>query len=105
MITQLDEKRLLLQRINGYPVDLVLKLGKEIGEIYSLQFDDKSYDQKNYSYFNRDVAIPKIAEQVTDTQLVSFCGKPETKAQMSKTNFRGGFYNLEGGELRLESKC
>jgi Holliday junction DNA helicase RuvB len=50
------------------------------------------------------VAIPKIAEQLTDSQLVSFCGRPETKAQINKTNFWGRFYTLEGGELRLESK-
>ncbi len=104
MLTQLEEKMLLLQRINGYPENLALKLGKEIGEPYSLQFDDKSYDPKSCSYFNRDTAIPKIAERLTDSHLVSFCVRPETKAQMSKTNFLGKFYTLEAGELRLGSK-
>ncbi len=104
MLTQLEEKLLLLQRINGYPENLVLKLGKEIGEPYSLQFDDNNYDPKKYTYFNRDVAIPKIAELVTDSQLVSFCCNPKTKVQISNVNFRGRFYTLEAGELRLESK-
>jgi len=104
VFAQFDEKKLLLYRFNNYPIDLVLSLGKEIAELYSLQFDDRSYDPKKYAYFSRDIAIPKIAEQVTDSQLVSFCGNTETKVQISKINFQGRFYTLEAGELRLGSK-
>jgi len=103
MTTSLNEKKLLLNRLPRYPTDLVLKLGEEIGEPYCLQFDDSGYDQQNYRYFNHDEAIPKIAELVTDDQLLSFFANPDTKAEVGKITFRGMFYTLKGGELKCES--
>ena len=103
MTTSLNEKKLLLDRLPRYPTDLVLKLGEEIGEPYCLQFDDSGYDQQNYRYFNHDEAIPKIAELVTDDQLLSFFANPDTKVEVGKITFRGMFYTLKGGELKCES--
>jgi len=101
MSTPLDEKKLLLDRLRYS--GLVLKLGKEIGEPYCLQFSDSGYDQ-NYGYFNHEEAIPKVAERIADDQLVSFFAKPKTRHEVGKVTFMGKFYTLKNGELKLESE-
>lgn len=95
-----EEKTLLLHSLYR---DLLLRLGKEIGEPYCLQFDERGYDQ-NCRSFQEDEAIPKIAERVTDAQLVSFFAQPEIRARACKLVFRGKYYTLKAGQLSLQTE-
>lgn len=94
---QMQERRLLLEALkySGVP----LKLGKAIGEPYCSQFNDDGYDAK-YNRFDAAAAIPKIAEKVTDDQLVSFLSNGTADSCV----FRGRFYTLRDGRLTLETE-
>ena len=90
------ERELLLQELKYSGI--VLKLGKEIGDSYCLQFNDDGYDQ-HYSRFDNATAIPGIAEKVTDEQLISFFSKNPVRGY----TFKGRFYTLRDGALVLET--
>jgi len=92
---EIDERKLLLKKLNS---DVLLKLGKEIGEPCCLQFDDRGYDPQ-YNYFDAPIAIPKIAEKANDEQLVSFFSTTPAKG----CSFKGRFYTLGDGRLILGS--
>gem|GEM_PF-534772 len=91
------ERELLLQELKYAGV--VLRMGKEIGDSYCLQFNDDGYDQQ-YSRFDNSTAIPRIAERVTDEQLVSFFSKNPVPGY----TFKGRFYSLRDGALALETE-
>ena len=90
------ERRLLLEELRYSNV--ILELGKEIGEPYCLQFNKDGYDQQ-YTRFDNATAIPRIAEKVTDDQLVSFFSGNPAKGY----TFKGKFYTLRDGALVLET--
>jgi Holliday junction DNA helicase RuvB len=87
-----EERKLLLEELKY--TDILLKLGKTIEEPYCLLFDDKGYDSK-YNRLDLSLAIPKIAEKVTDEQLVSFFSENPAKGYC----FRGRFYTMKDGRL------
>ena len=91
------ERKLLLQELRYS--NLILKLGKEIGEPYCLQFNDDGYDQQ-YARFDNATAISRIAEKVTDDQLVSFFSNNPARGYA----FKGEFYTLRDGVLALETE-
>ena len=93
---RIAERKLLLEELRYSNV--VLRLGKEIGEPYCLQFNDDGYGQQ-YSRFENTVAIPKVAEKATDDQLVSFFSRNPVKGY----TFKGKFYTLMDGALVLET--
>jgi len=93
-IGRTTERKLLLEELRYSGV--ALKLGKEIGDIYCLRFNDDGYDQQ-YSRFDSSIAIPVLAEKVTDDQLVSYFVKNPVKGY----SFKGRFYTLRDGVLFL----
>ncbi len=93
---QIVERKLLLEELRYSGI--ILTLGKEIGEPYCLQFNDNGYDQQ-YARFDNTIAIPKIAEKVTDEQLVSFFSKNPAKGY----TFKGKFYTMRDGVLAMET--
>jgi Holliday junction DNA helicase RuvB len=93
---RITERKLLLEELKY--CNVVLRLGKETGEPYCLQFNDDGYD-KQYSRFDNATAIPGIAEKVTDEQLVSFFSKNAVKGY----TFKGRFYTLKDGVLVPET--
>jgi len=93
---RITERKLLLEELKY--CNVVLRLGKETGEPYCLQFNDDGYDQQ-YSRFDNAMAIPRIAEKVTDEQLVSFLSRNPVKGY----TFKGRFYTLKDGALVLET--
>ncbi len=90
------ERKLLLEELRYSNV--ILELGKEIGEPYCLQFNKDGYDQQ-YTRFDNATAIPKIAEKATDDHLVSFFSGNPAKGY----TFKGKFYTLRDGALFLET--
>jgi Holliday junction DNA helicase RuvB len=91
---RIAERQLLLEELKYS--NIMLKLGKEIREPYCLQFNDDGYDQQ-YNRFDNSTAIPKIAEKVTDEELVSFFSRNPAKGY----SFKGKFYTLRDGSLVL----
>jgi len=90
------ERKLLLEELRYSNV--ILELGKEIGEPYCLQFNKDGYDQQ-YTRFDNTTAIPRIAEKATDDQLASFFSGNPAKGY----TFKGKFYTLRDGALFLET--
>ncbi len=90
------ERKLLLTEIQYS--NLILKLGKAVEEPYCCQFNDDGYDQQ-YTRFDNEVAIKKIAETVTDDQLVSFFADNPVTGY----TFKGQFYTLRNGTLVLDT--
>lgn len=90
---QIAERKILLEKL-GY--DIILKLGQGIGEPYCLQFNEQGYDAQ-YKRLDTSVAIPKIAERITDDQLVSLLSD---KLPLYRA-FKGKFYTLRDGKLRV----
>ncbi|MDD4984945.1 MAG: hypothetical protein PHQ43_04010 [Dehalococcoidales bacterium] len=76
--------------------DVLLKLGKEVGEPYCLQFNDSGYDQQ-YNRLDLSIAIAKIADRVTDGELVAFFSKSPARGY----TFLGNFYTMRDGTLTL----
>ncbi len=74
--------------------DLLLKLGKEIGEPYCIQFNDSGYDQQ-YNRLDLNTAITRITEKITDDELVSFFSKNPARGY----TFLGDFYTMRDGTL------
>ena len=94
---RVHERTLLLEvlKYSGVP----LKLGKAIGEPYCSQFNGDGYDAQ-YNRFDAAIAIPKIAEKVTDDQLVSLLSDSTAGSYV----FRGRFYTMRDGRLTLETE-
>ena len=93
---RITERQLLLEELRYSNV--ILELGKEIGEPYCSQFNDEGYGQQ-YTRFENATAIPKVAEKATDEQLVSFFSKNPAKGY----TFKGQFYTLRDGTLVLDT--
>lgn len=89
-----SELKILLEELKYS--DMLLNLGKEIGEPYCLQFNDSGYDQQ-YNRLDLSSAIIKIAEKVTDDELVAFFSKSPAKGY----TFLGNFYTMRDGKLTL----
>ena len=96
MDDRMAERKLLLEELRYSNV--ILKLGKEIGEPYCLQFNDDGYDQQ-YNRFDNRIAIPKIVDAVTDDRLVSFFSNNPATGY----SFKGQFYTLRDGALALDT--
>jgi len=79
--------------------DLLLKLGKEIGEPYCIQFNDSGYDPQ-YNRLDLNTAITRIAEKVTDDELVSFFSENPARSY----TFLGHFYTMRDGILSLDTE-
>ncbi|WP_324664292.1 hypothetical protein VLL09_04935 [Dehalococcoides mccartyi] len=88
------ELKILLEEIKYS--DVLLKLGKEIGEPYCLQFNDSGYDQQ-YNHLDLSTAITKITEKVTNDELVSFFSRYPARGY----TFLGNFYAMRDGTLTL----
>jgi len=94
MSDKLEERQLLLTHLKY--TDLIGKLGQEIKEPYSLQFNESGYDGQ-YNRMNLDLAIKQIADRVTDEELVSFFSRYGAKGY----EFYGQYYTLAEGQFRL----
>jgi Holliday junction DNA helicase RuvB len=95
-IERMAERKLLLAEIRYS--NLILKLGRVIEDPYCCQYNDDGYDQR-YARFDNKVAIPKIAETVTDDHLVSFFSNNPATGY----TFKGKFYTLRDGALALDT--
>ncbi|MBN1191076.1 MAG: hypothetical protein JXA46_15070 [Dehalococcoidales bacterium] len=91
---QFNELKILLNELKYS--DLLLKLGKEMGEPYCTQFNDSGYDQQ-YDRLDLSTAIARISEKVTDDELVSFFSRNPAKGY----TFLGNFYTMQEGTLTL----
>lgn len=96
---EMDERELLPKKVRYFD-DILLKLGKEIREPYCLQFDDKGYDSQ-YNRFSESTDIPKIAERVTNDQLLSLFSSSDI---VNHYTFVGRFYTWRNGGLTLRSE-
>ncbi len=91
---RIGERRLLLEELKYS--DVLLKLGRESGEPYCLQFNDSGYDQQ-YHRLDIGTVISKTAEKVTDEELVAFFSRNPAKGY----SFWGNFYTMRDGIMSL----
>lgn len=91
---KIGERKILLDELQYS--DVPLKLGKEIKEPYCLQFNDNGYDQQ-YNRIGLGTVITKVADKVTDDELISFFSRSPAKGY----TFLGYFYTMRDGILML----
>ena len=95
------ERRLLLRRI--LPTEKLLEIGKQIGDSYCLQFDERGYD-KNYRSFSEEEVISRLSKVLSDEQILDFSIKYKDSLNPYR-DFRGNFYTYDSKkrEVKLES--
>jgi hypothetical protein len=96
-----NERRVLLKRI--FPAEKLLEIGKQIGDSYCVQFDERGYD-KGYRRFNEEEVISRLSRILSDEQIIESSLKYKDSLS-SYWNFRGNFYTYDSKqrEVKLEN--
>ncbi len=99
-ITKQEEMEQLLEAILSS--DGWLKLGKELGDPYSLSFNDRGYDS-NYNPCDYSKVRGYVLSNITDQKLIDFCS---ANAQFVNqyTSFKGKYYSYHQGKLLAEGE-
>ena len=98
---KVKERELLLKKALLYS-DCLPKFGREVGEAYSLQFNEHGYDS-SYNRFDPQKAVPLIAARVDEEKLLRFF-EANRDSVSEYVDFRGRFYTLRGARLTAVSE-
>jgi len=91
------ERRILFRKV--FQPLILLKIGREIGDTYCLQFNENGYD-KNYNYYKEDDIISRLAEGLSDDQLVEAV-RTNPEAAYSYSRFVGKYYTFDNAKREL----
>jgi len=94
---KLKERYLLLKRI--FEGLTLLAIGKDLGDDYCARFDERGYDS-NYNYFNEDEVVKRLANILTDEQLLNISEKYKDKLS-TYWSFLGRYYTYDPEKRRL----
>lgn len=95
--SRVRERTILLRKI--FDGLTVIKLGKELHEPYCNQFSENGYDA-NYKYYNEDEVVRRVAETISDTQLLDFARRNQDKLK-KYWDFHGQFYTYHASRKEL----
>jgi hypothetical protein len=79
-----------------------LKLGKELGDPYSLSFNDQGYDS-SYNHCDYSKVRAYVLSNITDQKLIDFCNV-NSQLINQYISFRGKYYSYHQGKLMVESE-
>jgi hypothetical protein len=91
------ERRILFRKV--FQPLILLKIGREIGDAYCLQFNENGYD-KNYNYYKEDDVISRLAERLSDDQLVEAVRR-NPEAVYGYWRFVGKHYTFDNSKKEL----
>lgn len=100
------EKRMLIERIFPVPYAgsselslLLLRVCKELGSSYSLQFDERGYT-KEYASFDKDKILDETSRLITDEALYEQA-RINRDALSNYHTFKGKYYTYEPKKMEL----
>jgi len=94
---KIAERYILFRKI-FQPLAL-LRIGHKIGDTYCLQFNENGYD-KSYNYYKEDDVISRLAEGLSDDQLVEAVRR-NPEAMYSYSRFVGKYYTFDNAKREL----
>ncbi len=94
------ERRLLLRRI--FPAEKLLEIGKQIGDPYCVQFDERGYD-KNYRRFSEEEVISRLSNALSDEQILDFSMKYKDSLSPYR-DFLGNYYTYDSKQKEVKLK-
>ena len=100
-ISREEERRILLKRV--FPAEELLKIGRQIGDSYCSQFDERGYD-KEYKRFSEEEVVNRLSKLLSDQQILEFARKHKDNLY-DYSDFKGKYYtyNSKSRELKLQS--
>jgi hypothetical protein len=98
---RIKERIVLLSRIFNEYSPAIIKIGREIGDSYCMQFNDQGYDPQ-YRSIDRKQALYDVASKITEQQLLELYLKHKDEATYPRSFF-GRFYTFDDKSRTL--KC
>lgn len=90
-----EERRILLQKI--FPPEMLVDIGKAIGDSYCAQIDERGYTKDHKSIYHDEVRkeiLDRLSRQLVDAQLLDFSLKHKDKL-LDFWDFRGKYYTYD----------